>query len=162
MEQSKKYQELLDKMSGLSRSVQDVISVRGLPWFFYNSTNLFLVLNLDGEIVQMNKAWLDLLGFTPEELDHFQFLDLIHPEDLSRTSVAWSLATHIDAPKASPFYNRYRRKDGGYVWIKWPSNSATEDTHSGYVKAVAEPVLDARMIYGLELNFGTTENLYIP
>ncbi len=85
--------------------------------------DLLGVLNREGRFTHTNPAWFKVLGFTAEEIESRPFFDLIHPDDLRRTHVAFERVN-----KGYPilnFVNRHRRKDGGYEWLSW--NAVPED-----------------------------------
>ncbi len=99
----------------LERKVAERARERGKTWDL--SPDLLGVLNHRGYFESVNPAWLATLGWTPEEIARTVFLELLHPEDLSRTRAAFE-ATLAGQP-AIRFENRYRHKDGGYRWLSW-------------------------------------------
>ncbi len=81
------------------------------------STDIMLVASFDGTIGAVNPAWTSLLGWTEEELAGRNFLDFVHPDDLERTRAETS---RLGAGHTTPrFENRYRHKDGRYLWLSW-------------------------------------------
>ncbi len=74
-------------------------------------------LDREGRFVATNPAWLNLLGYTHEEVEAHSFLDLIHPEDVRRSEDAFELIAR--GRPVLNFVNRYRRKDGQYEWLSW-------------------------------------------
>jgi len=66
----------------------------------------------------VNKAWTDVLGWTPEEIESTRFQDLMHPEDLPGTD-------HVKEESESGvplqgYRNRYRTKPGSLAAQKGP------------------------------------------
>jgi PAS domain S-box-containing protein len=47
---------------------------------FENSTDLIQVLGADGAIQYVNRAWMDTLGYRPEDLVNMSIFDIIHPD----------------------------------------------------------------------------------
>ncbi|WP_246848015.1 hybrid sensor histidine kinase/response regulator [Sphingomonas beigongshangi] len=97
------------------------------------STDVMLVARFDGTIDAVNPAWTSGLGWTENELVGRLFLDLVHPDDLGATlaEVAKLEAGHTTLR----FENRYRKKDGSYVWLSW---TAVPD--AGLIHAVGRNV----------------------
>ena len=70
---------------------------------------------LDGQFVDMNRKFSDILGYSADELSRLTFRQITHPEDLAETErlVGALLAGEI------PEYvveKRYLRKDGSVIW----------------------------------------------
>ena len=89
--------------------------------FFALSPDLLAITNADGYLQQVNPAWSDALGWTPEDLTSRPFLEFVHPDDLARTAA--------EAEKVyrggllTGFRNRYRHADGGYRWLEWSTRA---------------------------------------
>src|SRR5262249_34666760 len=72
--------------------------------------------DLDGRIVQSNKPFQELVGYSGEELSKLRFADITYPDDTGK---------NIDYSKQLvdgeiPYYTiekRYVRKDGTLVWV---------------------------------------------
>ncbi|MEH6486964.1 PAS domain-containing sensor histidine kinase [Hyphomonas oceanitis] len=79
--------------------------------------DLLGVLNRDGYFRGTNPAWEATLGYKPEDIERNQFLDFIHPDDLTRTQEAF-VAIQKGLPVLN-FENRYRHKNGTYRWLSW-------------------------------------------
>lgn len=87
--------------------------------FFNVNLDLLCIANTKGEFLKINKEWENRLGFTIEELYHLNFMDLIHPDDITATNDA--LKTLSLQKGILNFTNRYRCKDGTYRYIEWRS-----------------------------------------
>ena len=88
-------------------------------WLAIKSTPSFAVVVQRGgtRFMAVSQAFAGYLGYSVEEMCRMEYFDLVHPEDLSRTkALATDLAT-LEQP--GEFVNRYRRKDGSYVAIRW-------------------------------------------
>jgi diguanylate cyclase (GGDEF)-like protein/PAS domain S-box-containing protein len=70
----------------------------------------------DGVLVEVNAAWLSLLGYEAREVIGRRSLEFVHPDDRDATLqtaedlVAGRIATSVSE-------RRLRRKDGSYVWV---------------------------------------------
>ncbi len=88
----------------------------------------------------INPAFLRILGYNEEELLSKSFLEFIHPDDIQPTQ------NIIDeqlkkGEKVLSFINRYRCKDGSYVWLDWNSLPIPEE---GIIYAVARDITEQR------------------
>ncbi|MEA5418830.1 ATP-binding protein [Spirulina sp. CCNP1310] len=90
-----------------------------LEGFFDTALDLLCIANLEGYFLKVNRAWSDILGYSLNTLLECQFLDLVHPEDVSATLAR--MADLKDGEQVLGFVNRYRSKDGGYKYIEWRS-----------------------------------------
>ncbi len=91
---------------------------------FNLSTDLMLVVELRGPIRQVNRAWTELLQWTPEELQREQLLGLMHPDD---TEAAEQQIQRLEKGEPVRFFEvRMRRKDGAYRLISWNAFSTQE------------------------------------
>lgn len=53
--------------------------------FFENANDLIQFFSLEGQILFVNKAWKNTLGYTDEEVKELNFIDIIHPDYRSST-----------------------------------------------------------------------------
>jgi PAS domain S-box-containing protein len=97
------------------------------------STDMMLIAEFQGDIVAVNPAWAQVLGWSQEELVGISFMSLVHPEDQASTAqAAGALAEGVSIPS---FENRYLHKDGSYRWISW---TAVPD--HAYIHAVGRDI----------------------
>src|ERR1022692_1612452 len=88
-----------------------------MRFFFDLSLDLLCIADFKGRFTRLNPAWEDALGYTREELMSASYVSFIHPDDVG--------ATEAEAQKISEgtvtlsFENRYRCKDGSYIWLLW-------------------------------------------
>lgn len=83
------------------------------------------VVDANGYFVSVSAACERIFGYTPAEMIGRQMIDMVHPEDRTRT-----LATvdEIMAGQLKPhFENRYVRKDGRIVHIMWSARWSEAD-----------------------------------
>ena len=87
------------------------------------------LVGLDGKWQLVNRAMVDLLGYSAEELRDLPFQVMTHPEDLAAdlSQLDRLLAGEIDAYRLE---KRYRHKQGHYLWALL-AVSLVRDEHSG-------------------------------
>jgi PAS domain S-box-containing protein len=86
--------------------------------FFQLTLGLLCTARRNGNVFEnMNPAWERTLGWTREELCSRSFVEFVHPDDLART--AELIATMDEGQPAVHFENRYRHKNGSWVWLSW-------------------------------------------
>lgn len=88
------------------------------------STDIMLRCQMSGEIIAVNPAWTNTLGWTETELLGTNLFDLIHPDDVVRTKAG--AASSSEGVALRRFENRYRSKNGTYRWIDWSSQPAND------------------------------------
>lgn len=88
------------------------------PNFFDADLDLMCVVDRQGRFTQTNRAWLEILGYEPDQLTGTLFMDLVHPGDVDTTLQVWGKAKSEDVVD---FVNRYRHKSGRYVAMQWRS-----------------------------------------
>ena len=94
----------------------------------------------DGSIVQVNRKFLDMLGYPPEEISGRKPQDFAFPEDRDE-SVANVRTALAGLPQISyRIEKRYRRKDGSAIWVDL-SVSPILDAEGG-VAALLAVILD--------------------
>ncbi|HEX2965776.1 MAG TPA: PAS domain S-box protein, partial [Syntrophorhabdaceae bacterium] len=90
-----------------------------LDRFFNINPDLLCIADIDGHFRRLNSAWESVLGYSAQELDGKEFLDFVHPDDL--TSTVDRLSKLKKQELVLNFVNRYRTKEGSYRWIEWIS-----------------------------------------
>jgi len=108
--------------------------------FFNYSNELMCIASLDGKFLHINDAFVDLLGYSREQLLTRPFLDLVHPEDIEKTQLEMR---HIGAGQNTVnFENRYRCSDGSTKFISWKS---TLDPESNLIFATARDITTEKL-----------------
>ncbi|MBK1986579.1 PAS domain S-box protein [Sphaerospermopsis aphanizomenoides BCCUSP55] len=105
-ESKKLADELLTKTTELER-------------FFNTTLDLLCIADTDGYFRKVSALWPDVLGYSLDELQDRKFLDFVHPDDLESTLEA--IKTLSNGEDILNFTNRYRRKDGSYIYLEWRS-----------------------------------------
>lgn len=84
--------------------------------FAHASVGLALVA-LDGHFIYTNPAYIELTGYTPDELKHITIRDLMQADDAKANAVLKAQMLEGKIP-GYVIEKRYRRKDGSYKWVK--------------------------------------------
>jgi len=161
---SRKSKPTVPKEDPASTVDSKVTPPESLELLFELSVDMLCVAGVDGYFKLVNPAFTTVLGYSREELLARPFAEIIHPDDVERTSAEISRAE--DSGSTLDFENRYMRKDGKYVWLQWSARS----TDAGLTYCVAREVTDQRRlrslleetqrtarIGGWELDFSTEE-----
>ncbi|HVE16756.1 MAG TPA: PAS domain S-box protein [Chthoniobacterales bacterium] len=82
-----------------------------------------------GRFLKVNQTFLDLTGYSEEELQHLSGTDLTHPDDREREATGWSAAQAQGAPHHT-IEKRYVRKDGRVSWVSITSTIIRDDAGS--------------------------------
>jgi len=113
-----------------------------LDHFFTMSTDLLCIAGTDGYFKHLNPAWERTLGYTLDELQSRPFTDFMHPDDVGHTIL--EMQEQLTLARATvAFENRYRRRDGRYLWLNW---SSVPTAHDGLIYAVARDTTAQREI----------------
>ncbi|GAB5518671.1 MAG: hypothetical protein RhofKO_09220 [Rhodothermales bacterium] len=106
--------------------------------FFELSLDLVCIANTDGYFLDLNPSFTRVLGYTLDALSNKALLDFVHPDDREATlAEIGKLAKGIPAVA---FENRYRHKEGHYIWLSW---NATPDD-DGLLYAIAHDVTEQK------------------
>ena len=71
-----------------------------------------------GRFVDFNEAWGVKLGYSRDELIGRPYIDFVHDDDVEATLRAHKRLL-AGNPESVSFTNRYRRRDGVYIWLMW-------------------------------------------
>jgi len=103
---------------------------------FEMADGLMSISDDNARFVRVNQGWSRALGYSRQELTARRFLDFVHPDDVERTAdEVRRLASSAEPTEG--FINRYRHKDGHYLWLAW---NARRDPVSGLTYAVASNI----------------------
>jgi PAS domain S-box-containing protein len=129
--------DLAIAFNGMIESLTD--SQAELARFFTLSIEMLGVASMDGYFKRLNPAFERTLGYTSEELQAWPFVEFVHPED--RESTLAEVAKLASGITTISFENRYRCKDGSYVWLVWKAAPSVE---SGLLYAAAHDVTERK------------------
>ena len=114
---------------------------RELEIFFHLSSELFCVIGLDGYLKQLNKSFLQVLGYSTKELITKPLSNFVHEEDRAKTlEIIEQLA---QSTAIIHWKNRYLCKDGSCKWLEW---KATSDIDKGLIYACAHDITQSRQL----------------
>ena len=88
---------------------------------FNTAVNLNAITGFDGFFKKLSPAWMQLLGWTEQELKAKRFVAFVHPDDIEATEEM--LKYMSEGNDVQHFENRFRGKDGSYRWLLWSSAS---------------------------------------
>jgi PAS domain S-box-containing protein len=112
-------------------------------------TNMILVCDLKGNMIESNSAWDRIIGSTEME-DLNTFLNRIHPEDVFNTQAA--LENLIKTGYISKFINRVKVADGHFGHFEWTGTLQGEYIYL-MVGDISEQKVLAERIENSERNF---------
>jgi len=75
------------------------------------------VLDLDGNILQTNSSFQEMLGYTEDEMANRHFTDFLHPYDIARASKLFH-SVRLDGVSSFRFEHRTIHKDQSTVWAR--------------------------------------------
>lgn len=104
------------------------------------SRDLLCVLRADGTFKEANRAFEEAVGCGRRELEGRHLADCVHPDDLQRTldeAARLIGGDHV----TSGFENRYRKKDGSWIWLEWTARTSLDE---GLIYASAREVSERK------------------
>lgn len=113
--------------------------VKEFEYFFNNSNDFSCIANTDGHFEIANSSFNRVLDYTQNELETKPFIDFVHPDDVKIT-----LEAYEELKKGASvlhFINRYRKKDGSYIWLDW---NATPNPITGKLYCIARDVSERK------------------
>ncbi len=109
--------------------------------FFNEVTDFVCVANMKGYFEQVNNTFINELGYNNSELLQNEFLTFVHPDDIEATRR--EIKNLKENRAIISFLNRYRKKDGSYLWFDWKANYYPD---SGKIYAIARDVTNFKRI----------------
>lgn len=110
--------------------------------FFSLSVDMMCVIDSAGRFTEVNSAWTEVLGYSASEFVGVPYSDFVHPDDLVDTAEADAAARTSGVDK---FVNRYRHKDGHYLWLQWRAIRREGDIYAVARDITAELEEDRRL-----------------
>tara|TARA_B110001454_G_scaffold83721_1_gene80536 strand:- start:16353 stop:18545 length:2193 start_codon:yes stop_codon:yes gene_type:complete len=87
--------------------------------FFTLSLDLLCISGMDGFFKRLSPSFAEVLGYSLQELYTTPILNLIHPDDVEKTSQ--EIVKQMNGNKVLAFENRFRCKNGDYRIFSWKS-----------------------------------------
>jgi PAS domain S-box-containing protein len=115
------FEKILSELnSQIGTALQQKKTAHELNRFFDLTPDLLCIAGFDGYFKKINPAFEKILGYPKKEILEKPISDLLHPDDIDKTRHE---IQHISANNpTTQFINRYRCKDGRYVWISWAAS----------------------------------------
>lgn len=89
----------------------------------YNTLPEFVcMLDIQGRVLNVNPAGLELMGYTAAEIEGKDFSQFIYPPDLEETATL--IQSVFEGQIAHDFQNRYFKKNGELIWFSWSCRRA--------------------------------------
>jgi diguanylate cyclase (GGDEF)-like protein/PAS domain S-box-containing protein len=99
------------------------IDIDKLRIFLELPMNLICIFSRNGEVIECNPAWEDILGYRKQDMIGENFYDYIHPDDIERTREIHSITLKGSVGK---YINRIRCSDGNYKNFEWRLTTSGE------------------------------------
>lgn len=93
--------------------------------FFDISQDMLSTMDEEGRCVEVNGAWLDCLGYSPEEMQGRPLLDITHPDDLAHA--AGEAGRVIRGEPVAGLETRVRARDGSWHWLRSAATYAPDE-----------------------------------
>jgi len=114
-----------------------------LETFFYVSLSMFCIADMHGNFIQLNKIWEKVLGYSLQELQQINYMELVHPDDRPGTFEALELLKKQES--VTKFTNRYRSKSGEYRYIEWSSKPFGDYVYSSSRDITDQKLQEAKL-----------------
>jgi diguanylate cyclase (GGDEF)-like protein/PAS domain S-box-containing protein len=104
------------------------------------------IADVDGRVLDVNQAFVDMLGYSVEEMRDRNVRDMMHPED---AGAVWRLYDQLIAGELDHYRaeKRFNRADGGQVWTHLTLSLVRgDDGVPLYQVAMVEDVTDRHML----------------
>jgi PAS domain S-box-containing protein len=146
MVESKKefsYGELLQKVREqellIKKLNDEKHDLTNFEYFVKDSLDLICIADSNGYFKMVNYAFIEVLGYTKEELLSKPFLEFIHSDDVEATLTVFRSLS--ESCRITDFENRYIKKNGELVILQWKANlNITNDL----VYSIARDITDIR------------------
>jgi diguanylate cyclase (GGDEF)-like protein/PAS domain S-box-containing protein len=123
--------------------------------FFDLSQDMLCTLDSEGRIVEVNQAWEEHLGYTPEDLIGTFLIDITHPDDRKRALL--EAVRVFEGEPSKRLENKVWAKDGTIHWLQ---SSAALAEEQGMLYARATDITELKRVEGeREALLAKVENL---
>ena len=139
------HSEITERLS--AKQALDMSEARFRSIFEFTTAGI-KVLDLDGKILQTNRAFQSMSGYTEEELVGHHFYEFLHPADASRASKLFR-DVKVHGTPYFHFEHRAIHKDRSIVWVKTiftVIKDANDDERPAFVVGILENITDQKRI----------------
>ena len=123
------YDELLKKTEEqeleIIRLQKKEESLASFKFFIEESDDLVCIVGIDAFFKELNPAFVNILGYSKEELLNNSLLHLLHPDDLERSLN--EIESLVEGKPSINYENRFLKKNGEFVTIQWTANSISSE-----------------------------------
>jgi PAS domain S-box-containing protein len=137
------YEELLQKVKEQELLIQKLNNEKhdltNFEYFVKDSLDLICIADSIGYFKMVNNAFIEVLGYTKEELLSKPFLEFIHPDDVEATLTVFQSLS--ESCRITDFENRYIKKNGEAVILQWKANL---NITNNFVYSIARDITDIR------------------
>lgn len=112
---------IIASISEIERGNNFLDNLNQYKMFFDVCNDMFCIASIEGLFIKVNNAFITTLGYTETELYTEPFINLVHPDD--RTKTLDALKTIETNHILSDFTNRYLTKNGTYKVLQWRAYS---------------------------------------
>ena len=141
---SNELQNLIEEMEQGSKNISEIRKLSekleteclfetDLYNFWKSSQDLFTVTSIDGKFLIINDSWINVLGWSIEELISHSYFEFIHPNDIQSMK---KIIDQMTIGTLAKFCNRFRKKTGEYICLEW----STTYWHNGKYFSVVRPI----------------------
>ncbi|MFV8328001.1 PAS domain S-box protein [Flavobacterium sp. ZS1P14] len=134
------YNDLLKRMKEqeieIDRLLKKEESLASFKFFIEESNDLVCIVGIDAFFKEINPAFVNILGYSKEELLNNSLIHLLHPDDLER-----SLKEIEKLSRGIPsvnYENRFQKKNNEFVTIQWTANSISSENIYAIGKDISE------------------------
>lgn len=117
-----------------------------MPRFFDMTEELLCIIDKDQRFVLVSKSWTKELGYSKDELEGNRFMDFVYSEDQPDTEGAFVKYNFEGSQLKRYYFNRYIKKGGGHVWLRWLPEVSKAYEETGFVIGVASVITEPSTI----------------
>ncbi|MCG8309469.1 MAG: PAS domain S-box protein [Cytophagales bacterium] len=96
-----------------------------LKELFDNANDLIQIFSLDGQLQFVNKIWKEKLGYDDDEILGLKFNDIVHPDYVSKTTIALDLI--LEGKNVDKFDTVFMAKNGKEIYLTGGVNCSFKD-----------------------------------
>lgn len=96
-----------------------------LKELFDNANDLIQIFSLDGQLQFVNKIWKEKLGYEGDEIHELKFNDIVHPDYVSKTTIALDLI--LEGKNVDKFDTVFISKSGKEIYLTGGVNCSFKD-----------------------------------
>lgn len=139
------YDELLSMIKSkdleMSRLHKKELLLTNFEFYFNQSMDIVCLATTAGYYKEINPAFINILGYSKEELLSRSILSFIHPDDIEKSNEV--LGTLSQGVSCSNFENRLVKKNGEIVYIEW---TASVDISKEIIYAIGRDITKIKMV----------------